>query len=77
MTEGLIKNKNGTTHSYTIMPLISMSGKLVSKLLICLQETGGRFGPRVWEGLVIPDNIFITCSKSGKLDKRIMKRWVE
>jgi hypothetical protein len=77
VTQGLIKNKNATTHSYTIMPLISMSGKLVSKLLICLQETGGSFGPRVWEGLTIPDNIFLTCSKSGKLDKRIMKRWVD
>lgn len=74
-TYGLVKSQNAKSHSYTIMPLISMAGGLAGKLLVCLQEATGVLGPRVSESLLIPDNIYLTTSKSGKLDKRIMKNW--
>jgi len=70
------KSLNATTHSHSIMPLIFMDGKMHKKLLVCLQESGGQFGKRVQKSLVIPENIYLVCSKSGKLDKGIMKRWL-
>ncbi|OXA56904.1 hypothetical protein Fcan01_06699 [Folsomia candida] len=37
-TSAVKESKNKQTHSYTIQPIVSMSGKLISALLICLQE---------------------------------------
>jgi hypothetical protein len=77
-TLALVKSVSATTHSYSIMPLISMDGRLRGRLLVCLQEKDGKLGPRVSESLKksTPPNIYLTCSKSGKLDKKIMKDWV-
>jgi len=70
------KSISATTHSHSIMPLLSMDGKLHGKLLVCLQEQAAEFGKRVKQSLEIPENIYLVCSKSGKLDKGIMKRWL-
>lgn len=59
------------------MPLLSMSGKFYGKLLVCLQEPKGVLGPRVAETLRVPENIYLTVSKSGKMDKQMMKRWID
>lgn len=80
-TYGLVKSQNAKSHSYTIMPLVSMGGRLTGKLLVCLQEPKGILGPRVSKSVKIPDskipeNIYLVASKSGKLDKLIMKNWV-
>ncbi|OXA48867.1 hypothetical protein Fcan01_16587 [Folsomia candida] len=72
-TMALVRSKNAVSHSYTIMPLLSMSGRLTGKLLICLQEPKGYLGPRIKESLVVPDNIYLIASKSGKTDQRLMK----
>jgi len=66
---------NAHTHSYTIQPVISMEGKLISPMLICLQEVGGKFPPSI----EIPSykNLVIRCSKSGKLDKTLVKEFLE
>jgi len=45
-TIALISSHNANSHSYTIMPLLSMSGKLEGKLIVCLQEPKGIIGPR-------------------------------
>jgi len=45
--ETLTQSTNSMTHSYTIQPLISASGSLLSPLLIILQEKDGKFGPQV------------------------------
>lgn len=42
-----VDQENAATHSYTIQPIITRDGKLLGKLLICLQESGGTFGPNV------------------------------
>jgi len=75
-TLAVISSHNANSHSYTIMPLLSMSGKLEGKLLVCLQEPKGIIGPRVSEGLEVPENIYLLASKSGKMDKALMKRWI-
>ncbi len=50
-TFGQIKSMNAVTHSYTIMPIISMAGTLIGPVFICLQEPTGRLGPRVQRSL--------------------------
>lgn len=54
-----------------------MDGGFTGKLLLCLQETNGRLGPRVLQSLDVPENIYLVASKSGKFDKRLMQKWVE
>ncbi|EZA55677.1 hypothetical protein X777_04186 [Ooceraea biroi] len=67
--EAMIQSISSTTHSYTIMPIISASGRLLSPLYIVLKESTGTFGPRVEETLFRPVNIYIQiqASKLGKL----------
>ena len=64
-----------TTHSYTIQPLISADGKLLSPLFIVLKETTRAFGQRVLKNILKPRNCFVTSSKSGKLNKNLLKTW--
>jgi hypothetical protein len=67
----VVNSVESTTHSYTIQPVITASGKLLPKMLLCLQEsTGNEFGPYVKESLLQVPNIQITCSNSGKLTKK-------
>jgi hypothetical protein len=40
-----VQSKNAVTHSFTVMPTISMSCKIFGKLHICFQETSDEFGP--------------------------------
>ncbi|XP_024940097.1 uncharacterized protein LOC112494251 [Cephus cinctus] len=74
-----VKSISNTTHSYTIQPIITASGKLLSPMLICLQETtGNEFGPRVSLEIIknTPNNLIVVCSKSGKLTKEHVKKWL-
>jgi hypothetical protein len=43
VVEGTAQSTDAGTHSYTIMPGITASGRLMSPLLICLQEKSGKF----------------------------------
>jgi len=69
------------THSYTVQPTISMAGKLVGKIYICFQEKDGVFGPRVQssvdEMMEKCKNVYVSCSKSGKLTKDHVREWVK
>ena len=75
-----IDSKNKNTHSYTAQPIISRKGKLVGKLLLCLQETSDKFGPRIEPRVRELEhrfgNIHVVCSTSGKMTKQHMDRWV-
>ncbi|XP_039312535.1 uncharacterized protein LOC120359376 [Solenopsis invicta] len=73
--EAAVQSISSTTHSYTIMPLISASGNLLSPLYIVLKGSTGTFGPRVEETLFRPVNIYIQASKSGKLTAKHFKTW--
>ncbi|KAL1487471.1 hypothetical protein ABEB36_008988 [Hypothenemus hampei] len=74
--ESIVQSKISTTHSYTVQPLISASGKLVSPLLVVLREPSGEFGPRVEQNLFRPENVYIMASKSGKLTTEHFKTWM-
>ncbi|XP_035705862.1 uncharacterized protein LOC110847661 [Folsomia candida] len=78
-TSAVKESKNKQTHSYTIQPIVSMSGKLISALLICLQEQDGKFGKIVQKSVsevaAKCKNVIIFCSKSGKLQKPLVKLW--
>lgn len=76
-TLALTRCRNATTHSYTIQPMISASGDLLSKLMIVLQEPSGSFGPRVLDELPRYDDVFVACSTSGKVTINIMKEWTQ
>ena len=71
-----IGDLNKVTHSYTVQYSVTASGKLLPKVLICLQEVSGKFGPtiqkKVDEYSNEYKNIFITCSKSGKLSSSLV-----
>lgn len=72
--EANVQSVSSTTHSYTIMPLISAN--LLSPLYIDLKESTGTFGPRVQETLFRPVNIYVEASKSGKLTAEHFKTLV-
>ena len=69
ITKGGVKTMNAVTHSYAIMPILSMAGALVEPVFICLQVSTGRLEPRVQSSIYRAINIHVTCSKSGKLSK--------
>lgn len=76
-TKGQVKSMNAITHSYTVMPIISLAGKLIGPVFICLQEPTGKLGPRVSQSLYRANNIHVTCSKSGKLTKTHIQYWAK
>ena len=76
-----VDQANKATHSYTVLPLISREGRAVGKLLICLQESGGRFGPRVSQQVAAAEqrlgNIVVQASASGKMSTELMTQWIQ
>ena len=73
--EATVQSVSSITHSYTIMPIISASGRLLSPLYIVLKESSGAFGPIVQETLFRPVNIYLEASKSGKLTSQHFQTW--
>ena len=71
----LVKAINDFTHSYALMPIFGMDGKIKGKTLICLQEVNGQFGPIFKQQLIHRSNIFLTCTKPGKRTKSHIKWW--
>jgi len=65
-TEVAVKKKNKITHSYTVQPITSADGQLLHKFFLILQEKENEFGKRVEKDLVIPPNVVVRASKSGK-----------
>jgi hypothetical protein len=65
-TEVAVKKKNNVTHSYTMQPITSSDGQLLEKFLLILQETENEFGKRVEKDLIVPPNVVVRASKSGK-----------
>jgi hypothetical protein len=76
-TLGRVSSQSAVTHSHTIMPILSINGKIIGPVFICLQEASGRLGPRVSQTIYKAQNIHVTCSKSGKLTKSHIKYWAE
>lgn len=76
IVEAYIGDLNKVSHSYTAQYSITASGKLVPKVYICLQEPKGSFGPVVQKSVdnMVKElkNVFVTCSKSGKLTSELV-----
>ncbi|KYN28720.1 hypothetical protein ALC57_01682 [Trachymyrmex cornetzi] len=75
--ECVVQSISLTTHSYTIQPIISCNGNLLSPLFIVLKETNGIFGPKVQETLFTPINAIVKASKSGNSTSDHFKMWLE
>lgn len=43
ITTIIIPQLNARIHSYTIQPILSIEGKLISPMMICLQEVSDKF----------------------------------
>ena len=73
--DAFIGDMNKVTHGYTVQYTVTASGKLLPKLFICLQEKSGEFGSRVSKevGTLSNEfgNIFVICSKFGKLSSNL------
>lgn len=74
-TQTVAQSVSALSHSYTIMPTISMDGSLLPKLFIVLQEPKGFFGPVVSKRMFQAENIIVTTTKSGKMGKKELKQW--
>ena len=74
-TFGPTMSKNAIIHSYTIQPIISLDGKLIGPMYLCLQESKGRMGDVVKPHFFQPKNVVITCSSSGKLTSSLVTYW--
>lgn len=73
--EGRIEQQHSATHSYTIQPLITASGQLISPLFIVLQEKDGMFGPVVQQTMFKYKEVHAVASSSGKVTKEVLKKW--
>lgn len=63
--------------TYTIQPIISADGRLLSPLLIVLKESSEKLDPRVQKNMFTENNIFIMTSKSGKLTSHHFQIWLK
>ena len=79
--DAVVDNLNAMSHSYTIMPLLVLSGRLGPKLYICLQEVSGHFPKtKVTEINTLVQklgNVFVTCSTSGKMGTKDLHVYLE
>lgn len=69
------KSLHDTSQLYTVQYSITASGKLLPVVFLCMQEPLGKFNPTVQRNIntlmTEYKNVFVTCSKSGKLTKLI------
>ena len=63
----MVRSANNTTHSYTVQPIITMSGKLIWPLFLCLKESSRRLNDNIKNNTFQAGNVIVTCSKSRKL----------
>lgn len=77
----IVQNLNAISHTYTVMPTISMAGLLFGKLFITFQEISDNFGitiePKVRDLEKKLSNIRVFCTTSGKMTKRVCNLWAK
>ena len=74
-TLAAVWSRNASTHSYTVQPTISMSGKIVGPIYICRKEINGRLSDNIKANLPQMKNVVVTCSASGKLTTSLVEYW--
>lgn len=70
-----IQSKSATTHSYTLLPIITASGELLSPLFVQIQQPGGHFPAKFKHEN--EDNIFPLPGSSHIMTKNAAFIWVE
>ena len=55
--------------------MISLSGKIVGPIYLCLKEPKGRMNDNIKAHLYKADNVVVTCSASGKLTTSLVEYW--
>ena len=73
---GIVNSMHSTTHSYTILPLISMAGKLGPTLLVVLQENQ-QPSKNIQNTMFKAPNLKVCWTKSGKMDKKIFELFIK
>ncbi|CAF1370406.1 unnamed protein product [Adineta ricciae] len=74
-TLATVRSVNATTHSYTVQPTITLSGKIFGPVYICLKEVNGRMSDNIKANLPQLKNVVVTCSASGKLTTSLVEYW--
>ena len=72
-TLSAVHSINETTHSYTVQSMISLSGKIVGPIYLCLKEPKGRMSDNIKAHLCKAENVIVTCSASGKLTTSLVE----
>jgi hypothetical protein len=80
-TNLLLESRNKATHSYTTQPMISRSGLLYPKLLVCLQERSVPLSPEIRNRLDEIEknygNLEVVASTSGKMSSYLINQWYD
>ena len=74
-TLSAVRSINETTHSYTVQPTISLNGKIVGPIYLCLKESKGQMSDNIKAHLYNADNVVVTCSASDKLTTSLVEYW--
>lgn len=81
MIRAYIGDLNKVSHSYTAQYAMTAAGTLLPQVFICLQESKDTFGPRVQKEIdqLVTNykNVFVTCSKSGKLGRELVHSYLQ
>ncbi|CAF3844213.1 unnamed protein product [Rotaria sp. Silwood1] len=59
------------------MPLISIAGKIIGRVFVCLQEPTEEIGPYVKQSIYQAGNIHVACSYFGKLTETHIQYWTK
>lgn len=75
-----VDNLNKNTHSFTAQPILTRDGRLLGRLLLCMQEESNEFGPIVGPRMRQLEreygNVRIISSRSGKMTTNLTIDWI-
>lgn len=69
------QQSNSATHSYTIQPIISAAGQMITPIMVVLPEKNGKFGVRVRDSMFKHPVLYTKATTSGLVTKPIVKDW--
>lgn len=72
-----VKSKASMMNSFTAMIVITADGSVWPKTLLCMKEPNGRFGDHVNATVYRPQNVELTCTRSGKFTSSTFEYWVD
>lgn len=75
--EGKAQSKAALTHSVTLVPVCRADGKLLEPAYLIHPETSGDFRPSVRQTMIKPDNLVIRATKSGKMEKNQVNKYLQ